>query len=57
MRSNQMKEELVIFKHMHFMQIRIMQVHRYTRRFFGGRQPLCGTGVISRIKVIPNPAA
>ena len=27
------------------------------RRFFGGLQPLCGTGVISRIKVISNPVA
>lgn len=29
----------------------------YTRRFFGGRHPLCGTGVTSRIKVIPTPVA
>ena len=27
----------------------------YTRRRFGGRQPLCGTGVTSRIKVTLNP--
>src|SRR5699024_5028442 len=29
----------------------------YTRRRFGGRHPLCGTGVTSRIAVISNPAA
>src|SRR5699024_12470472 len=29
----------------------------YTRRLFGGRQPLCGTGVSSRIAVISRPAA
>src|SRR5699024_3310896 len=28
----------------------------YTRRRFGGRQPLCGTGVTSLIDVISNPA-
>src|SRR4030066_1059029 len=27
------------------------------RRFFGGRQPLCGTGVISEMLVILKPAA
>src|ERR1035437_6527836 len=27
------------------------------RRFFGGRQPLCGTGVMSEILVILKPAA
>src|SRR5438105_3980996 len=29
----------------------------YTRRFFGGRQPLCGSGVTSSITLIDNPAA
>src|SRR5271157_2866589 len=29
----------------------------YTRRRFGGRQPLCGIGVTSRITTICNPAA
>ena len=29
----------------------------YTRRRFGGRQPLCGTGVTSRIAVTSRPAA
>lgn len=29
----------------------------YTRRRFGGRQPLCGIGVTSRIVVIVKPAA
>src|SRR5699024_10228538 len=29
----------------------------YTRRRFGGRQPLCGTGVTSRIAVTSSPAA
>ena len=28
-----------------------------TRRRFGGRQPLCGIGVISRIEVTANPIA
>ena len=27
------------------------------RRFLGGRQPLCGIGVISRIRVICRPAS
>src|SRR5712675_1135137 len=30
---------------------------RQTRRRFGGRQPLCGIGVTSRIEVIANPTA
>src|SRR5690348_7485804 len=30
--------------------------HRYTRRRFGGRQPLCGIGVTSLIIVISRPA-
>src|SRR5215212_914505 len=29
----------------------------YTRRFFGGRQPLCGTGVISEIERTLSPIA
>ena len=29
----------------------------YTRRFFGGRHPLWGTGVTSRIKVMFTPVA
>src|SRR5262249_51933480 len=29
----------------------------YTRRRFGGRQPLCGIGVTSRMRLIANPAA
>src|SRR5699024_8773972 len=29
----------------------------YTRRRFGGRHPLCGTGVVSLIAVISKPAA
>src|SRR5438067_6729064 len=29
----------------------------YTRRFFGGRQPLCGSGVTSSIALIDSPAA
>ena len=29
---------------------------RYTRRFFGGRQPLCGSGVTSSMPVIFRPA-
>ena len=29
----------------------------YTRRFFGGRQPLCGSGVTSSIDLIVMPAA
>src|SRR5699024_128510 len=29
----------------------------YTRRRLGGRHPLCGTGVSSRIAVISKPAA
>ena len=29
----------------------------HTRRRFGGRQPLCGIGVTSRIDVIVKPAA
>src|SRR6186713_1851796 len=29
----------------------------YTRRRFGGRQPLCGIGVTSRIAVISSPTA
>src|SRR5215831_13842926 len=29
----------------------------YTRRRFGGRQPLCGIGVMSRISTMCNPAA
>src|SRR5215467_14700516 len=29
----------------------------HTRRRFGGRQPLCGIGVMSRISTICNPAA
>src|SRR5262245_61633146 len=32
-------------------------VLRYTRRFFGGRQPLCGSGVTSSMALITNPAA
>ena len=28
----------------------------YTRRFFGGRQPLCGSGVMSSIDLIVRPA-
>jgi len=28
----------------------------YTRRFFGGRQPLCGNGVTSRKIEMRNPA-
>ena len=27
-----------------------------TRRFFGGRHPLCGIGVMSRIERMPRPA-
>ena len=30
---------------------------RYTRRFFGGRQPLCGSGVTSSIDLMVMPAA
>src|SRR6266540_3247989 len=29
----------------------------YTRRRFGGRQPLCGIGVTSRMRLMANPAA
>src|SRR5947209_4825633 len=29
----------------------------YTRRFLGGRQPLCGSGVTSSIALIDSPAA
>src|SRR5947209_15445139 len=29
----------------------------YTRRFFGGRQPLCGKGVTSSIALTVRPAA
>src|SRR6478752_10475946 len=29
----------------------------YTRRFFGGRQPLCGSGVTSSIALMVRPAA
>src|SRR5271170_2569249 len=29
----------------------------YTRRFFGGRQPLCGSGVTSSIALMDRPAA
>src|SRR5207302_2177686 len=29
----------------------------YTRRFFGGRQPLCGSGVTSSIALTVSPAA
>src|SRR5207244_7122945 len=29
----------------------------YTRRFFGGRQPLCGSGVTSSIALMTRPAA
>src|SRR6516165_2649219 len=29
----------------------------YTRRFFGGRQPLCGRGVTSSMALIVRPAA
>src|SRR6516165_7402391 len=29
----------------------------YTRRFFGGRQPLCGSGVTSSMALIDRPAA
>src|SRR5262245_11629546 len=29
----------------------------YTRRFFGGRQPLCGSGVTSSMALIVMPAA
>ena len=29
----------------------------YTRRRFGGRQPLCAIGVTSRIEVMLNPIA
>src|SRR5215510_12275494 len=29
----------------------------YTRRRFGGRHPLCGIGVTSRMRLIANPAA
>src|SRR5699024_5075212 len=38
---------------------RVTNVRRYdyTRRRLGGRHPLCGTGVKSRIAVISKPAA
>ena len=32
-------------------------LRRQTRRFFGGRQPLCGNGVTSSMDLIDNPAA
>ncbi len=32
-------------------------MYDYTRRRFGGRAPLCGTGVTSRIAVTSRPAA
>ncbi|EHE95045.1 hypothetical protein STHE1630_00037, partial [Streptococcus thermophilus CNCM I-1630] len=32
-------------------------IKNYTRRRFGGRAPLCGTGVTSRIAVTSRPAA
>src|SRR5690625_1368172 len=35
----------------------IQSITYYTRRRFGGRQPLCGTGVASLIAVISKPAA
>src|SRR5215471_1464374 len=31
-------------------------LHAYTRRLFGGRQPLCGIGVTSRIARTSRPA-
>src|SRR5579872_4824913 len=31
--------------------------YSYTRRFLGGRQPLCGSGVTSSIALIVRPAA
>src|SRR4051812_46131888 len=31
--------------------------HDYTRRFLGGRQPLCGSGVTSSMALIDRPAA
>src|SRR5947209_8370898 len=34
-----------------------MRLARYTRLRFGGRQPLCGMGVTSRIAFTSNPAA
>ena len=34
-----------------------LDIRHYTRRRFGGRQPLCGIGVTSRIILIRNPAA
>src|SRR5699024_8358197 len=35
----------------------ILYAKDYTRRRFGGRHPLCGTGVKSRIAVTSRPAA
>src|SRR5437016_3365196 len=34
-----------------------MATRDYTRRFLGGRQPLCGSGVTSSIALMVNPAA
>src|SRR5688572_7686893 len=33
------------------------QIEGYTRRFFGGRQPLCGSGVTSSMALTLRPAA